>query len=402
MSQSLLKYLLSVLLVVLVFNSFAQTKQEPLSLTALTDPVLAIAKNGIGLMRYKLTNHSNKTYHVTMKSIPGIIQESSDEHACEPGLISLKPQQSCQLNLQVIPNRLLQPNKIPNANPISPQLCEEPINSHQSSPVCIEPQPQEQIKIRTLTAEQAAISVKVELPLPQEAKGLIAESLGRCFSSFDLCTLTLFQSSGVTGNLVITNTSSTVTILNLMAYNLPSGVTQDASGCTSIAPGATCTLLFTPGDITNLGATISIYGSNTPISYVTVQVLGVGDLYNGAQLFQLPSTTSPTVYTAAASDNFAGQPSIWTDAINACTNHSTIPTLQQLQQLYSASNCNNGPISGFTCMAANTTFYWSSDTVNNLVQVIDFADGSPEALPPDFPSYSRCVTGYNLVYSLTQ
>jgi hypothetical protein len=388
MSQSRLKCTLLAILATLVFDAFADI-QHVLRLNALTDPALAIPENGVGFMQYQLTNLGKKTYHLTMQPIPGVLQEVTSDSCGEA--ITLAPQQSCILNLQISPEQTMGLSKI------KPQVCIE-----RNSDQCIEPQTGEHITIQELPTGKASISAKINLP-QEKSKSGIDSNLGRCFSSFDTCTLTLFQGSDVTGVLEITNTSP-VSIQNLMAYGLPEGVSQNASGCTLLAPGATCNLIFTAGTTKNSGTTVSIYGSNTPKSFITVQVLGVGDTYNGQQLFQLPSTSNTNFYTAAASDSSSNLDS-WAFATNACIN-SSLPTIQQLQQLFNASNCNAGPIGGFTCSILTPTFppyYWSSDLVgtSNFVFVIDFSTGIQTSIEDDDLGYGRCIKGYSLVYSLT-
>lgn len=397
MSQSKLKCALSAMLALLVFNACADTPQT-LRLIALTEPALAIPKNGVGIMRYNLTNQGKKTAHLTMQPMAGVIQEVTSDSCDE--IMTLSPNQSCILNLRVYPEQTL------GLRTISPQICVEPSDSNESSAVCVGPQAHEQISIRALPADKGSISVKIKLPHEHSKSRLNETNWGRCFASFASCTLTLFQGSDVTGVLKITNTSS-VSITNLMAYNLPSGVTQNASACALLAPGATCNLVFTAGNIHNLGTTVSVYGANTPISLITVQVLGIGDSYNGQQLFQLPSIADPNFYTAAASDSSPLLNFSWAQANTACVNsNSSLPAIQQLQNLYNASNCNAGPIGGFNCSLILSFFppyYWSSDdSIPNFVPVIDFSTGGQTTIQDDDLGFGRCIKGYSLVYSLAQ
>ncbi len=84
-----------------------------------------------------------------------------------------------------------------------------------------------------------------------------------------------------TGSLLITNTGAT-TATNIVA-TLPStlsDVTQDSSGCTSVASGATCQLSFTSASNTYDPTLISIKGSNTNTVFATLSV-GVPWAANG-------------------------------------------------------------------------------------------------------------------------
>jgi hypothetical protein len=282
-------------------------------------------------------------------------------------------------------------------NKLIPQVC---VDTNTDQSLCIEPQTNEQITLRELPTDKASISVKINLPVKTSESGKMDSNFGRCFSSFATCTLILFQDSTSKAELEVTNTSGTVPIKNLKAYNLPIGVGQDSSNCVFVAPGATCRLFFTAGSIKNSGTQVSIYGNNTPTSYVTVQVLGIGDFYNGQQLFQLPSIDDPNFYTAVATDSPEQE---WQVSVNSCTADSYLPTPQQLQQLFYASNCNTGPITGFTCSPISFyyPYYWSS--VNNMgtVDVIDFSTGTADAIDSYEYAYARCINGYVLGYSLT-
>lgn len=75
------------------------------------------------------------------------------------------------------------------------------------------------------------------------------------------------QTSGVTGDLTITNTSSSITATNIAAdftgTALAGKVTQTRSTCSSVSPGASCTLTFSPGATTVAETTFPIQGTNT-------------------------------------------------------------------------------------------------------------------------------------------
>src|SRR6185369_17128122 len=60
--------------------------------------------------------------------------------------------------------------------------------------------------------------------------------------------LTLIAGSGLSDTIVVTNSSTTLTATNIVAdltgTPLLNAVVQDASACVSVAPGASCSLLF--------------------------------------------------------------------------------------------------------------------------------------------------------------
>ncbi len=77
--------------------------------------------------------------------------------------------------------------------------------------------------------------------------------------------LTLKADGNTTGTMTITNLSSSITAHNVTANftgtNLAGNVT--ATTCSSIAPGNSCTITFTPGTTPVVSTSFSIYGSNT-------------------------------------------------------------------------------------------------------------------------------------------
>lgn len=93
--------------------------------------------------------------------------------------------------------------------------------------------------------------------------------------------LTLLE-SGADGNLTVTNTSETLTATNISAdltgALATAGVTQDASGCISVLPSASCTLVFTPGTQEVVPTTVPIQGNNTSETTASIAVNGTADL----------------------------------------------------------------------------------------------------------------------------
>lgn len=82
------------------------------------------------------------------------------------------------------------------------------------------------------------------------------------------------------------------------------GGTSFASNCTSLAPGATCTITVTPGgpgavtaapgDVSPIPITLSVGGLNTNLLEPTVQVLTHGSVYQGGYVFAIDDTTVST------------------------------------------------------------------------------------------------------------
>lgn len=81
----------------------------------------------------------------------------------------------------------------------------------------------------------------------------------------------------------------------------PSG-TGSTSNCTSLAPGASCTITVTPGNTPSAAVgtpgpvpiTLSVGGSNTNLLTPTVQVVTHGSVYQGGYLFDVDDTTPAT------------------------------------------------------------------------------------------------------------
>jgi hypothetical protein len=81
----------------------------------------------------------------------------------------------------------------------------------------------------------------------------------------------------------------------------PTG-TNSSSNCTTLAPGASCTITITPGNTASAAAgdpapvpiTLSVGGSNTNLLTPTVQVLTHGSLYQGGYVFAIDDSTAAT------------------------------------------------------------------------------------------------------------
>ena len=357
----------------LTFSAFA-AKQPELTLEPLTEPVLEMAADDVREIQYQLVNHGAQPHTLKMKPMNGVSQERTKAEHCDSE-IHLEPGASCLLNLVVDINQ---------AVPLEqkgPMLCDE-------NGVCVQPESQARLSAHYVPTDMATLSVEIKNHAPNK-KGLLR---GHCFSSYaSQCTLVLFQSTDTNGDLVVTNTSG-ATARFVQAYNLPAGVTQDASGCTFLAPGASCDLQFFPGTIKNVaGTAVTIRGTNTPTSTITMQVLGIGDLYAGGPLFQLPTSSNTNFYTSSLAD--AGTGINWAAADGLCTGFNDLPAPAQLTTLFQASNCNGGPISGFTC----ATSYWGTSINATNANAINFTTGVRSSVNQANLLSARCIQKYQLV-----
>lgn len=364
----------------MAFNSFAAPPQPELTLTPLTDPVVQVPLEETREVQYKLVNQGNKLHTLSMKPMLGVSQQVDKAGSCKENT-RLKPGQSCLLKLTV------DGDSVKNLEKNGPLLCENISNWHDqeavASSVCVQPKADERLSIQTLPKGSVTLSVKISAPSKQKRKPL------HCYPSLAACTLVLFDGSDVTGDLQITNTSR-VTATNITATGYPSSVTLDDSECAVLPGGGTCFLTFTPGAAGNSTGNavipITVVGSNTGASLAAnMQVLGIGDLYEGGQLFQLPTEADLNYYTAQLSDATSSVVDGST-AQTLCGGDTAVPPLTQLSELYSASNCASGPIAGFSC--ANS--YWSDDGVNG----VDFSSGLQNQ---PASALVRCTTAFVLV-----
>lgn len=118
----------------------------------------------------------------------------------------------------------------------------------------------------------------------------------------------------------VTNTGTATALAVIYARSpaspaWPNG-TNPSSNCTTLAPGASCTITITPGntpsaapgDLAAVPITLSVGGSNTNLLTPTVQVLTHGSVYQGGYVFGIDDTTPPT-------GNIGGKVAATTDAV---------------------------------------------------------------------------------------
>ena len=118
-------------------------------------------------------------------------------------------------------------------------------------------------------------------------------------------------SNGATGSITITNTSSTETALSIAsdftATALSGNVAETGNTCASLAPSASCTLTFTPGNTGVAQTTFGIAGSNTQTASaaITIQTLAIGDSYEGGIVLILPTGGNPGTIVNVLADEQA-------------------------------------------------------------------------------------------------
>lgn len=387
MSNIRLKHFILAVLVCAAFSAFSGSKQPVLTLTPLTNPLLEVPVGEMREVQYKLINHSDKSYTLNMKPIKNIVQQTDNRTFCQNPML-LKPGKSCLLSLYV------DGRQIESLEKEGPLLCENAWNWFDeealSSGVCVQPKPEHRLSIHSVPAATVTLSIAVKngYATAEKKENLASKN---CFASLTECTLVLFQGTDTQGRLVITNTSNIIA-RSIQASGLPAGVTQDASNCISLSPGQSCTLQFTPGNIKNSGVSIAVSGTNTATSYVTMQVLGIGDMYAGGQLFQLPTSANSYHYFIAASADASASPQNLNTTSTLCTNAGYIlPQLPQLLLLYDASNCNSGPIGGFNCIVEPSYIYWSNTDGGVGKSCLNFSNETQLSQPISANASGRCV-----------
>jgi hypothetical protein len=148
----------------------------------------------------------------------------------------------------------------------------------------------------------------------------------------------------------ITNTGSApaLSVIFAVATGSPALPTRTTaiSNCTTLAPGASCTITVTPDDTPSsargsaspVPVTLSVGGSNTNLLSPTVQVVGYANVYQGGYVFAIDDTTPDTGSVGgkvASLDDAGGLP---------------VPT-----KPWSTSNVNVGAAMSITDGQANTT-----------------------------------------------
>lgn len=381
-----LRYIILAVLLSINCATYAAEAQAELRLIALSETTLSMMSGEERLINYLVENHSADSYSLHVKPSAGIMQKTGDG-LCN-NEIFLKPGQSCHLNLLVRTPEALALQKS------GPEL--EAINLSDNKTIRLQPKLAERLSVTELPANTASLSITVS-----RARDLVGTSeFKRCFSSLAGCTLSLFKGTDSPGVLSIVNTSN-ITAKNIrVTSSLPTGVIQ-AQGCPAELPaGQTCKLIFYPGSATYVaGVPVTIKGDNTAASDVIMQVLGIGDVYNDGQLFELPSSSNSYIFTTVLSTDVSSSLQNWSTTNTLCTNRGlTLPSLDQLNTIYMFSTCSavvpplppftfaNGTITGFVCNSSGN--YWSSVT-NNYYSFE--TGGSGESMGP---FRGRCIHSY--------
>ena len=255
--------------------------QPTFTLTPTTPTTVQIPVNDNAVVQYRVTNQTKITRTLTMVPIAGITQLTGSAGECSnPFMLASK--QSCLLTLQLngsqLPGQVIQ----------GPEVCKtQSADDNSPTPfLCSQPSQIESLSITRLGVEQAALSVSPS-----------TRTLTAC---------------GASSNFTVTNNSSTVTATNILANltgtALVGNVSQNFSDCTSVLPGQSCTLIFTPeciGAVTL--ASFPIQGDNTQQVGSSINVVLPGEapisVTAGSPLTLQGTTGTPVTGTLTVTNN---------------------------------------------------------------------------------------------------
>lgn len=229
---------------ILLFTTAALHAQAQPSFTIipLTATDFNLAGDEVVTIQYNVTNQSVVTRTLTMTPITGVTQITTGTNVCtQPFTLATK--QSCILTLSI------DGRNAPAHIMTSPEVCKT--NNHGTSDPFL--------------CSRTSFSNRLNITK-------VPENMGGLSVSPSILTLT---ASGASGNLTITNLSSVLTARNVVAHlgTLEAHITQDATQCVTVLPGASCTLTFTPDASSITLMSFPIKGDNTQVVGAAIQVI---------------------------------------------------------------------------------------------------------------------------------
>lgn len=232
-------YILTAIVTLLMMSS-VQAGTPLWTFTPLTATSITVPANGSATVQYQLTNQSNTPHTLVMQPIQGVTQLTSGSGICNATSTLATKGASCVLSLQVNGDQLTG-------------------NIHGGPVVC-----QQGSNIQCYQPAQANI-LNVILGSPSTEATIIVSG-----SPLSL------TANGPTGNLVITNTSSLYTAINITSdfsgTALQGNVTETGNTCNAVAPGDSCTLTYTPGNNLVSQTNFPIQGSNTNSATAAIEI----------------------------------------------------------------------------------------------------------------------------------
>jgi len=226
---------LAYILLLLVFFSDTYSATQPKFLIIPTKDInITLNKTSEAIVQYRVTNQTSLTRQLTMVYISGIKQEVDGDNYCA-NPFTLSQGQSCLLTLKVNGSEL----NVGTTN-VAVQVCKTQINQNTPDPfLCSKTSSSNNLNITVLSPPRLSVT-------PRSLK---------------------LTAGGPSEELFVTNLSSTEIATNVQAYldrtSLYGNVTLNEESCKYVAPGKTCSIIFTPGTTTISQAFFRIQGVNT-------------------------------------------------------------------------------------------------------------------------------------------
>jgi hypothetical protein len=265
----------------------------------LTETRIEVASNNTAVVRFVVTNRSNKSHALSLQPIHAVRQVTTGTGLCGNPAV-LAGHASCILHLQINGSELIE------AITGGPVLCE-------SGPVpilCFHP-------------SLANILHVTQGPAITDAPISITDS-----------PLTLTR-NGSAGTLTVTNDSLIVAATNVVSdfagTALDGNVTETGNTCANLAPQATCTLTYTPGSSVVTETDFTIQGDNTNAAIAAIDIesdvtLTSMNPTSGAASGGTGVTLTGTGFTTSPSVQFDGVNATSINFINSTTITAVTPT----------------------------------------------------------------------------
>lgn len=238
-------------------SSLLHAGSKPIfSIVPQSSPTINVPINGVATLDYTVTNQTKISRTLTMVPIQGITHVTTGTGFCAQPF-TLEPNQSCILRLSISGEQI---NRQISGGP---RICKVQARNNTPDPfLCSQPSKTDELNISRDVIERPDLAVTP--------------------------TSILFDLPSQTKSFTVTNNSTTVTALDVRGITagtvLDGNITQDASDCDRVEPGAACTLSFTTAatEQVSLQQTFPIKGVNTKIVPATITI-------------QLPQTAIITV-----------------------------------------------------------------------------------------------------------
>lgn len=286
--MKILSYVFSAFLFFSCHTAFAGT---PLwTFTPLTTTTITVPTDSTAIVQYQVTNQSSKSHTLKMQAIPSITQLTNGAGICG-ATFTLAGKASCTLSLQVNGSAL---TTVISGGPV---VCEQG-----SSMQCYQPSAVNSLNI-TPVAPSSAVTLSVSgSPLTLNPNG--------------------------SGNLTITNTSSTVSALNITSNfsgtALDGNVFESGNTCAYVPPLGSCSITYVANNTLVSLTSFPIQGTNTNAISAAIEVVSGASLSSinpssGSASGGTGFTLSGSGLTGATSVTFDGIAATSLNVVNSTT-----------------------------------------------------------------------------------